>query len=238
MIIIVSHVYNWLTIYVIHPYVTGVNKLRGFVKGYYIFALWATRLVYLNILWGLFTIVGLGLLGFMPATAGMFAVVRKWVYGEEDIPIFKTFWRSFRIEFIKINLLGYLLLLIGYILYVQFQILWFQGSMPYFIASFGVIALVIIYIIILLYIFPIFAHFNISIFQNIRWAFIIGVVHPLLTIFFIVGLGLFYYITFQTIPILLLLFGGSVTAYILMWGAAKTFHKYEPSNETEEMTPS
>lgn len=210
--------------------------MDGIVKGYYKFALWITRFAYINFLWVLFTLLGLGIFGLMPATAGLFAVVRKWVYKEDDIPILGTFWKTFRKEFIKINLLGWLLLFVGYLLITQLRILWIQGSMPYFIASFGVIALGIVYMIVLLYTFPIFSHFEISIFENIRWSFIIGVVHIILTIFFVIVLSAIYYITLNTIPILLFIFGGSVTAYILMWGASKTFHKYEPTNEQSENT--
>lgn len=205
--------------------------MKGFVKGYYQFSTWAMRLAYLNILWVAFTILGLGVLGLMPATAGMFAVVRKWILEEEndDIKIFTTFWNSYRKEFLKSNILGYILIVIGYLLYIEMQILRTQESMMYMFASFGVLALFILLLIILLYAFPIFSHFEISALQNIKWAFIIGVLHPILTVTILVGVGLIYYITFNTIPALFFFFGGSVTAYVLMWGAAKTFSKFETS---------
>lgn len=204
--------------------------MKGFVKGYYLFSVWAMRLAYVNVLWVVFTIAGLGFIGLMPATAGMFAVVRKWVSGEDEIKIFPTFWNSYRKEFLKSNILGYILLIISYILYIEFQILRAQDSMVYFIASYGVIALFLIMLIILLYIFPIFVHFNLSAIQNIKWAFIIGIIHPILTITFVIGIGFAYYITFINIPALLFFFGGSATAFILTWGASKTFSKYESVN--------
>ncbi len=204
--------------------------MNGFLKGYFQFSVWATRLAYVNFLWVVFTIVGLGVLGLMPATAGMFAVVRKWTSGEDEIKVFQTFWNSYRKEFVKSNLLGYVLIAIGYILYIELQILRAQDSMVYFIASFGVIALCVILLIILLYIFPIFVHFNLSTLQTIRWAFIIGVIHPILTIVLIVGVGLLHYLTFITIPALLFFFGGSATAFVLTWGASKTFSKFEHAN--------
>lgn len=204
--------------------------MNSFVNGYYQFAVWAMRLAYLNILWFVFTLVGLFFFGLMPATAGMFAVVRKWVSGDTDIPVFKTFWKSYRQEFLKANLLGYILAGIGYLLYIELQILRAQENMVYFVASYGVIALFIVLLIVLLYSFPIFVHFNISTLQNIKWAFVIGVIHPILTISLIAILLFVHYVTFITIPALLFFFGGSVTAFILTWGASKTFTKYEPSN--------
>lgn len=201
--------------------------MNGFVAGYYRFAVWVTRFAYLNILWVLFSLFGLVFFGLLPATSAMFAVVRKWINGETDIPIFQTFWKSYRKEFMKINLLGYLIILIGYLLTIEFQILRTQEHIAYFFASFGVIGLFFIYFIVLLYFFPIFVHFNLKPFQYVKWSLVIGVSHPILTIFLLgVVLALLYF-TFMTIPALLFFFGGSITAYILMWGASQTFSKYE-----------
>ncbi|MYL46718.1 YesL family protein [Virgibacillus halodenitrificans] len=196
-------------------------------SGFYNFSLWISRLAYVNLLWIVFSLLGLGVLGLMPATAGMFAVIRKWVLGRDDIPIFSTFWGTFKKEFLKINLIGYILILIGYVLYMEVRILWVQESAVYILAGFGVLALIFIYSIVLLYIFPIFAHFKLNTFQYIKWPAIIGIVHPILTIVLGGGLLFLHYLTYVTIPALLFFFGGSVTAYVLTWGISKTFNKYE-----------
>lgn len=201
--------------------------MSGFVAGYYRFAVWITRFAYLNMLWVLFSLAGLLFFGVLPATTAMFAVVRKWVDGETDIPIFQTFWEVYRNEFIKINLLGYAILIIGYLLTIEFQILRSQEHIAYLIASFGVVGLFIIYFIILLYIFPIFVHFKLKPFEYIKWAFVIGIGHPFLTLFLFGVMIAIVYFTFITIPALLFFFGGSLSAYILMWGASQTFPKYE-----------
>lgn len=201
--------------------------MNGFVAGYYRFAVWITRFAYLNLLWVLFSLVGLLFFGVLPATTAMFAVVRKWIDGDRDIPIFKTFWQSYRKEFIKINLLGYGILIVGYLLTIEFQILRSQEHISYIIASFGVVGLFIIYFIILLYIFPIFVHFKLKPLEYIKWAFVIGIGHPFLTLFLFGVIIALVYLTFITIPALLFFFGGSISAYILMWGASQTFPKYE-----------
>lgn len=201
--------------------------MKGFVNGYYNLCVWITRLAYVNVLWVMFSLLGLIVFGFMPATSAMFAVIRKWIMGENDIAIFNTFWKAYRKEFFKSNLLGYILLVVGYVLSIEFQILRAQDSLIYLITSFGVIALFLLYFIILLYFFPILVHFNLKTTQYIKWPFIIGMIHPILTIFLIVGVLFINYITFITIPALLFFFGGSVSALILMWGASQTFAKYE-----------
>lgn len=200
--------------------------MKGFVGGYYRFAVRLTNLVYLNLLWISFTIIGLGIFGLFPATAAMFAVVRKWVR-KEEVPIFQTFWKYYRKEVVKANLLGIMFLLIGYILFIEFQILWGTNQLAYLIASFGVVALFIIYAIVLLYFFPVYVHFNLTKREYFKWPFIIGIIHPILTVFLIALVGFLHYFTLMTIPALLFFFGGSVTAYVITWGAAKTFSKYE-----------
>ncbi|MBO1911160.1 DUF624 domain-containing protein, partial [Microvirga sp. 3-52] len=50
------------------------------------------ELIYINILWILFTILGLGIFGIFPATVSMFTIVRKIIVKEEKFKIFNTFW--------------------------------------------------------------------------------------------------------------------------------------------------
>ncbi|MFC4025047.1 YesL family protein [Oceanobacillus longus] len=205
--------------------------MKTFVNGYYLFSVWAMRLAYLNLLWIAFTLIGLILFGIMPATAAMFSVVRKWVLEEQDIPVVKTFWRSYKKEFMQANAVGLILAVIGYLLIIGFQILRAQESITYFIASYGVVALMLLFCIIFLYIFPLFAHFNLKRLQYFRWSIMIGVIHPLLTIFLVITLIIMHVVTFYAFPAMLFFFGGSVSAYITMWGVSRTFGKYEKPRE-------
>ena len=207
--------------------------MHGFIAGYYKFSVWAMRLAYVNLLWIVFTILGLGIFGFMPATTGMFAVIRKWNMGDDEIPIFATFWQSYKQEFIKVNILGILLFAIGYLLIVEFQILRMQDSVLYQIVSFGVLVSLFIYTIVLTYFFPIFVHFNLKITDYLKWPFIIGIIHPILTVVLIGGMAVLYYIALMTVPAILFFFGGSITAFIIMWGASKSFSKYEMNEVIE-----
>ena len=136
--------------------------MSGFINGYYTFSVWITRLAYLNFLWVIFTLLGLGLFGIMPATVAMFAVVRKWNMGEKDIAIFKLFWQTYRQEFVKANVFGLILFGLGYILSIEFQIISTQTSLTYLIVRFSILAIALLYVIILLYFFPIFVHFNLK----------------------------------------------------------------------------
>jgi hypothetical protein len=59
------------------------------------------RLVYINFLWILFSLLGLLIAGFFPSTVAMFTVVRIWVLGETDAAIFNMFWKTLNISFLK-----------------------------------------------------------------------------------------------------------------------------------------
>ena len=203
--------------------------MNGFIDGYYRFAVWITRFAYLNLLWIAFSLVGLGVVGFFPATAAMFAVVRKWVHGEKDIPVFQFFWKNYKKEFLKINVLGYLLAGTGYLMIMEFRILRTQEHIAYTMASFAVVGLFLLFSVIVLYLFPIYAHFQLRAVNYIKWALLIGIGHPLLTIFLLGIVMALIYLLFITIPAVLFFFGGSVIAYILMWGTHLTFAKMEES---------
>src|SRR5699024_8412175 len=207
--------------------------MTSFANKSYRFAEWITRLAYVNLLWIIFSLLGMVVFGFSPATAAMFAVVRKWVSGDDDVPVFQTFWSTYRKEFVESNILGILLAVVGYLIYIEFSILRSQESVVYFVASYGVIAQLILYFIIVMYFFPIFVHFKLKLFDYIKWPFIIGIGHPIMTIFLAVVTNVLMYVVMHTVPILAFFFGGSVTAFILTWGISKTFSAYEKNGKAD-----
>jgi len=197
------------------------------VGGYYRLCVWVTRFAYVNVLWILFTFLGLVFLGAMPSTVAMFAVIRKWVTGDKEVPIFKTFLESYRTEFVKANILGYIFFGIGALLYIDLQFLRTQEGLLNLVLSHGILVLFFIYFIMLLFVFPIFVHFELKFTRYITWPLIIGIVHPIVTIAMILGTVVAFYILFKVLPALALFFGGSVMTFILMWGSAQTFAKFE-----------
>ncbi|HLR02017.1 MAG TPA: DUF624 domain-containing protein [Virgibacillus sp.] len=209
--------------------------MYGFILGYYRFSVWTLRLAYVNFCWILFTLLGLVLFGFMPATAAMFSIVRKWIEGNEDIPVFTTFLKHFKKNFIETNGLGLVIFLIGYLLLTEFQILRIQDSIVYYAVSIAVMATLMLYVVMVVYFFPVFVHFKLKWVDYLKWPFIIGIVHPILTLVTCVGLGLLYYVTWITIPALLFFFGGSVTALLVMLAISQTFSKYERTHTTSNV---
>lgn len=200
--------------------------MEKFAAGYYRVCTWIMRFAYLNLLWICFSIVGLVVFGTFPATIAMFAVVRKWVMGETDIPVFQTFWKSYRTEFLKGNLLCYLLLAVGYFLYLDLQYVRLQEGLLFQILSYSILSLTFLYLVILLYVLPMFVHFNTKTFQYVKWSLIIGVTHPVLTVIMAVALGVTYYIVSTAVPGLFLFFLGSTSAYVISWCSNRVFSAY------------
>ncbi|MDU4936768.1 MAG: DUF624 domain-containing protein, partial [Peptostreptococcaceae bacterium] len=71
-------------------------KLDGIVMN---FCNWIWRFMQLNFYWSIFTVFGLGVFGIMPSTVATFYILRKWIQGELEIPIFSTFKETYKKEF-------------------------------------------------------------------------------------------------------------------------------------------
>ena len=74
------------------------------------FCEWIWRFMILNFLWVIFMVAGGVVLGIMPSTVATFYILRKWVQGNFDIPIFKTFKDVYKKEFINSNKCGFVFL--------------------------------------------------------------------------------------------------------------------------------
>lgn len=204
--------------------------METFVNKYYTTSVKLTKLLYLNILWVVFTLLGLGFFGLMPATLAMFSVTRKWLIGETDIPVFKTFWETYKKEFLKSNLIGLFFLVTGYLLLVAYRILTTQVGIPYVIASYMVIGLLIVLLMVISYFFPIYVHFDLKTLDYIRWPLIIGINHPIITFILLVGVTVLNYLLLRFIPGVLLFLGGSMNAYIINWAVSKVYPLYSRGN--------
>ena len=187
---------------------------------------WLMKMIYLNILWISFSLIGLLLLGFFPATAGMFAVTRKWILGDREIPVFKTFWKNYKTSFMQTNIIGYTFVLAGLILY--FDLKFFRASDHLLLSVLALIIIIalIIYFAVALYIFPVYVHFKFKTLEYIKQSIVVVLGKPLNTIMMIVGSYLLYVI-FSMIPGLLVFISGSFISAVLMWIALRSFPKHE-----------
>ncbi|WP_420976792.1 YesL family protein [Bacillus vallismortis] len=123
------------------------------------FCEWMMRFAYTNLLWLFFTLIGLGLFGIMPATAALFAVMRKWVQGQDNVPVLQTFWREYKAEFLRSNLIGAVLALIGLIIYIDLVFI-YPSHFLLHVLRFAIMIFGFLYVSMLFYVFPMLVHFD------------------------------------------------------------------------------
>lgn len=173
-----------------------------------------TRFAGLNLCWLLGTALGLGLLGFFPATVALFQVTRQWVLEDAEEISLRLFFSHYRACFVRANLGGWLFAVIGLVLYLNHQlIVAADGAVPLplvlcFLLTVG------LYLMLAAVAVPAALHFN------------GGTLNALLkTLYFVLGRLPMAFVMLCTVwavgwlslafPALLLFFSGSVTAYAL-----------------------
>lgn len=180
------------------------------------------NLAYINILWILFSIVGLGVFGLFPATTAMFAIIRKLIIGEKNFKISPTFWGYFKQDFIKANGFGIIILITIYILYFDFKFVEQSNNFQFLIPI--LLFILISFIVTVIFLFPVYSHFRLRFFQYIKQSFLIAITSP----FELIAIGasaVAIYFAMTIFPGAIPLFSGSVFAYISTTLSFKAFDR-------------
>ena len=197
-------------------------ELSGWMNMVYKICQWLSRLAYLNLLWLLFMFLGVLVVGAAPSTAAMFTVIRKWVRGHYNVPIFRLFWETYQAEFKKANYLGGFIITVLLMFWLSWRLISsLEGSLVPIMTGvyLGIMAL---WLVIMLYLFPVFVHFEGKTLHSVKKALIIGISYPFYTIGMIMavaallGLSLLF-------PGAGLLLTGSGIGFVLMYLANKVF---------------
>ncbi|MEK4522315.1 YesL family protein [Psychrobacillus sp. FSL W7-1457] len=205
-------------------------ELTGWRGTLYRYMDWGMRLAYINILWLGGIILGLGVVGFFPATVAMLSVIRKWSYGEEDIKTFRYFKDIYRKELLNSNIYGYIWFIIGVILFVDLQFFRSLPNIPALIASFFFFILGIIYLIALLYAFPLYVGYQMKLSQYFKDCIYIVLAHPLFAVFMVLGFYFPYYLVMK-IPGLIPFYSGSLIGVTLIFLSNKLFKIIESKQQ-------
>lgn len=187
---------------------------------------WVMRFAYINVLWFAFTLAGLILFGIFPATAALYAVARKWKKGSEDIPIFRTFWEAYRKEFIKANILGYIMVAIGYFLYWDFNIIDHFEGMTAIIMSIILSSISVFFAFTGLFLFPVLVHYKMNTVQYIKNSVIVSLAYPFHALGMLTIVGVMVYVNLS-FPVLIPFFSISVITTFTMNLAHDAFGKLE-----------
>ena len=176
---------------------------------------WIYRLIFLNFLWIGFTILGLGVLGIFPATNALFSVLRKYLLNKKDVKIASDFYHFYRKDFLKSNVLGYVLSLIAAVIWIDFRYFMSITNFGMFIVGNLMLVLVAFLLLALCVVFPIFSHYEMSLGQYIKNALLYPFTHLLTMLLLVISIILFDLIVYQ-VPGFLPFIGISFPCFIMM----------------------
>ena len=200
-------------------------------------AYWMLSLIYLNLLWIIFTVLGLGILGLFPSTVALFGVVRLMVMkeGKEPFKVFQSFWRIFKKDFWKANSFGLFFAFICYFLIFDFQFVQLSNGQFNFLLP-ALFFILISSILTLLFFFPVYVHFELKYFQYIKQSFLIAITSPLELFFFLSStLAMYFFLTF--LPGAIPLFSGSLLAYAITVLSFRAFRRIEQKQKVQQEKP-
>lgn len=185
-----------------------INQLAQYLE-------WIMKLAYLNILWLGFTLLGIGIFGFFPATITSFIMLKKFVVEGETEWTVKQFFVCFKKMFFRSNRIGFFCWLIlgslGFNLHLVLT-----SEEPLFIGlRIPLLMTIIGTLFMLVYIFPISVYGRRSLYQTFFSACCFALAFPVQTakvlgfLLLIAGIGFLF-------PMFLLFFSGSVSMYLVL----------------------
>ncbi|WP_318616423.1 YesL family protein [Sporosarcina sp. YIM B06819] len=188
---------------------------------------WIWRVVAINFCWIGFTILGLGIFGFFPASVALFTIVRKWLNKDTDAPLLKTFSRVYFKEWKRTNGIALVYYALGIFLFIDIRIV-----MELMTGMFSIFLLVFLYGVSILlvlsvgYFFALYAHYELSTKDYIRQSFFHAATNISSTIMIGAGLFMVGFLLFK-FPGLLLFISGVAPAYFVMVVCMNRFQKLE-----------
>lgn len=190
--------------------------VEGIFKWVTIFGNWLAKVMFLHLLWIVFSLLGLVVFGIFPATAALFSIIHRWFVDDYEVPIFRNFWVTYKKQFFKANGLGMILTVIGFFLYWDIKISQHLIQSFYFHAV--LLAVFFVFFVVVLYFFTILDRYELKFFQYFKQTFLIAIARPLESIAMVVSLILLSYV-FYYVPVLFFFAGAGITACPLVWFA-------------------
>ncbi|MBP1969284.1 putative membrane protein YesL [Virgibacillus natechei] len=194
---------------------------------------WVTKLAFLNFLWIVFSIFGLFVAGVFPATVATLNISRKWIGGQQDIKIWKSFKSIYRQEFISANLLGWLFALIGLVLYFNYRLLAASQGEVIFIVPFAFYIVIFMYILTVIWTFPLLAYYQASIMRHLKNALVIGLTKIHISIAKVIVIFSVLYLSLE-LPVLIPFYTFSICSLVWIWLSMHVFSKLDNRSISEK----
>ncbi|WP_233096655.1 DUF624 domain-containing protein [Fictibacillus halophilus] len=179
----------------------------------YVFADWFVRLLVLNLLWVVLTVIGLGIFGWLPATLTVIYILKNWLYQKTQVRSIKSYGKVYMVHLKKSQGLNAAFLIFGLVAYMDFFFFVDQSPM---IASIGLgflMSVCLALLVLLLYVLPIYSEPDVGLRFALKLGLSIGMQQWGRTLLTCLGLMLLIGIYYVRIDILLC-FGMSLT---LLW---------------------
>ncbi|WP_166242414.1 YesL family protein [Paenibacillus turpanensis] len=216
-------------------------EFRGMMGGLYRISEWIMRFSTINLLWVICSIPIFYLLvsGVMaqttdqlisvlilmailspftlfPATSAMFVVVRKWVTGNEDVPLFKTYFRGYKENYVASMLGGIIYVVLSVIMVINYRFyIGQEGTLEYLSILF--VALGVVLMASLFTFFCIQVHLHMKLLHVLKNSILLTVGQPIRTIMTILTNGFILYLSFFQFTFLIPFFMGTLIAYTTFW---------------------
>ncbi|GKU79787.1 YesL family protein [Paenibacillus sp. L3-i20] len=162
-----------------------------------------------------------------PATAAMFTVARKWVMGETDAPLFKTFFRGYKDNYKQSMIGGFLYTLLFIILIVDFIV--YKNQLA--IISYAFMALFVLLAVSIFNFFSMMVHYHMKMFQLLKNAMLITIGKPFRSFSTAIMCGFVIYISFFHVGFLVPFFMGSIVAFLAFWNFNIIYMKLQQQAE-------
>ncbi|TNJ65737.1 DUF624 domain-containing protein [Paenibacillus hemerocallicola] len=235
-------------------------EFRGLMGGLYRISEWIMRLSVINVLWVIcsfpfFYLVLAGLIAsaesidflkqsavmiaivtpftLFPATGAMFTVARKWVTGDDDVPLFKTYFRGYKENYRQSMLGGLVFVLFGAVIYINYTF-YLKQSGTLSLLSILFIVLTVVMIAAIFHFFSIMVHFHMKFWQIIKNCLLITIGNPVMTIFLLTVNGIVIYVSVNHFTFLIPFFMGSIMATVSFFAFHRIFDRMKTLNESKQ----
>lgn len=230
--------------------------MNGIMGGFYRLCEWIMRISVINVLWALCSfpiflialqlllaenfeqisalLFAIGVISpfiFFPATAAMFSVARKWVLGDTDVPLFKTFFVSYKKNYLQSMIGGIVYMVLAGLIVVNYRFYSGLESQFSLISGFFIAFFIIMFISIINF-FNLLVHLHMKSFQLVKNSIFLTVGRPLTTLMIIISSVAVIYISINYLNFFLFFVAaGSVIAYLSFMYFNRAFEKIQDKRD-------
>jgi len=237
-------------------------EMRGLMGGFYRISEWIMRLSVTNLLWIitafpvffwvlylraaetvemveslLFLMVVLSPFFLFPSTSAMFALARKWVTGDADAPLLKTFFRSYKENYLQSMIGGIFFVLLLTVLIFNYRFYAGQEGFYGLIAPLFIV-MTVMAVLAMFNFFCIIVHLHMKTLQLLKNSLLLTIGQPFRSLLMGLSALAVWWISFTQFTWLIPFFSGSVIATVTFWhfhnGFQKILRKQQELEEKRE----